>query len=487
MIGRRQRRLWPLSGGEEIVSLCAGEIAQATKGEIFRGDPLDRVEGVSGDSRRVRRGELFVPLKGPIFDGHQFITQALGQGAAGSLAQRGWLQNTGNLCLSGKFLILVPDVLRALGDLAHFWRQRQRNLKLVAITGSNGKTTTKEMAAQVLAGSLQVLKTEGNLNNLIGLPLMLLRLAPAHEVAVLEMGMNVAGEISRMKEIAEPQISLITNVGRAHLEFLGSLEGVARAKGELWEGLKKEDWIAVNADDPRVAGLASSADCWKKTFGLRERADIRGGKVEAEGGRGVRFFLSMDGKELPVRLAAFGLHNVYNALGAASLAAILGMSIEAIAAGLESFRAYPGRGNVVPLARNMRILDDTYNSNPDSLEATLLAFDEMKGKNRGLVAMGDMLEVGPGSAEAHKEAGRRMGGMGLAHLFWLGDMGEAVAEGAESAGMDKRKMHLLKNYEEILDNLEDLVEEGDWILVKGSRRMRMEKIVEGLVQRLGKG
>jgi UDP-N-acetylmuramoyl-tripeptide--D-alanyl-D-alanine ligase len=487
MIGRRRRRHWPSSGGEEIVSLSAGDIARAIKGEIFWGNSLDRVEGVSTDSRLVRPGELFVPLKGPIFDGHQFIAQALAQGAAGSLIQRGWLQNREALCLTGKFLILVQDVLTALGDLARFWRRRQRSLKLAAITGSNGKTTTKEMAARILSGSLRVLKTEGNLNNLIGLPLMLLKLSPAHEVAVLEMGMNVVGEIARLKEIAEPQISLITNVGRAHLEFLGSLEGVARAKGELWEGLKKEDWIAVNADDPRVAGLASSANCRKMTFGTREKADIRGGKVEAEGGRGLRFFLAMDGKELPVHLAAFGRHNVSNALGAASLAAILGMGIEAIAAGLERYQPYPGRGRVVPLAGNIHLLDDTYNSNPDSLEATLLAFGEMRGRSRGMIAMGDMLEIGPGSADAHENAGRRMGGMGLAHLFWLGDMGEPVAEGAESAGMDKRKIHLLKSYEEILDTLADLVEEGDWILVKGSRKMHMERVVEGLVQCLGKG
>jgi UDP-N-acetylmuramoyl-tripeptide--D-alanyl-D-alanine ligase len=487
MIGRRRRRHWPLSGGEEIVSLSADDIARVTRGEIFWGSSLDRIEGVSSDSRRVKRGDLFVPLKGPIFDGHRFIAQALAQGAAGSLIQRGWLQDAGDLCLSGKFLILVQDVLRALGDLAHFWRRRHRSLKLAAITGSNGKTTTKEMAAQILSGRLRVLKTEGNLNNLIGLPLMLLKLSPAHEVAVLEMGMNVAGEIARLKEIAEPQISLITNVGRAHLAFLGSLEGVARAKGELWEGLKQEDWIAVNADDPRVARLASSAHCRKKTFGMREKADIRAGKVEAAGGRGLHFLLAMDGKELPVRLASFGRHNIYNALGAASLAAILGMGIETIAAGLERFQPYPGRGRVVPLAGNIHLLDDTYNSNPDSLEATLLAFGEMKGRGRGLIAMGDMLEIGPGSAEAHEKAGRRMGGIGLAHLFWLGDMGEPVAEGAEATGMDKRKIHLLKNYEEILDTLADLVEEGDWILVKGSRKMRMEKVVEGLAQRLGKG
>ena len=444
------------------------------------------MEGVSSDSRRVKPGELFVPLQGPNFDGHKFIQAALGQGAAGSLAQYGWEQGAADFDFSGKFLILVEDVLKALGDLARFWRQRQRSLKVVAITGSNGKTTTKEMAAQILARDFRVLKTEGNLNNLIGLPLMLLRLSPTHEVAVLEMGMNVPGEIRRLKEIAGPQISLVTNIGRAHLEFLGSLEGVARAKGELWEGLKAEDWIAVNADDPRVVRLAAPARCGKKTFGMMPGAEVRGAEVEVEEGRGVRFSLTVEGKRLPVRLAAFGQHNVHNALGAASLAAILGVNIEGIAAGLEKFQPYSGRGRIIPLGKNVHLLDEAYNSNPDSLEATLSAFSAMKGKSRGLLVLGDMLEIGSDTTEAHERAGRQMGGAGFAHLFCLGEMGEYLARGAKEAGMDQRRVHPAKDYGEILENLGDLVEEGDWILVKGSRKMRMERIVEGLIERLGR-
>jgi UDP-N-acetylmuramoyl-tripeptide--D-alanyl-D-alanine ligase len=441
---------------------------------------------VGSDSRQISPGELFVPLQGPNFDGHKFIRAALDKGAAGSLARYGWEQGAGDFDFSGKFLILVEDVLKALGDLAHSWRQRQRLLKVVAITGSNGKTTTKEMAAQILGRNFRVLKTEGNLNNLIGLPLMLLGLSPTHEVAVLEMGMNVLGEIRRLKEIADPQISLITNIGRAHLEFLGSLEGVARAKGELWEGLRAEDWIAVNVDDPRVVRLAAPARCGKKTFGMMPGAGVRGAEVEVEEGRGMRFSLTLEGKRLPVRLAAFGQHNVSNALGAASLAAILGMNIEGIAAGLEKFQPYSGRGRIIPLGKNVRLLDEAYNSNPDSLEASLSAFSAMKGKRRGLLVLGDMLEIGPDTAEAHEKAGRRMGGEGFAHLFCLGEMGEYLARGAKEAGMDQRRVHPAKDYGEILENLGDLVEEGDWILIKGSRKMRMERIVEGLIERLGR-
>jgi len=440
---------------------------------------------VGSDSRRIRPWELFIPLQGPNFDGHEFIRVALGKGAAGSLARRGWEQNAGDFDFSGKFLILVDEVLKALGDLALFWRRQQRALKVVAITGSNGKTTTKEMTAQTLAGTFRVLKTEGNLNNLIGVPLMILRLSPDHELAVLELGMNVPGEIRRLKEIAEPQISLITNIGRAHLEFLGSLEGVARAKGELWEDVKAEDWIAVNVDDPRVVRLASSAKCRKKTFGMTPGAEVRGAEVEVEG-RGVRFSLSLEGKKFPVHLAACGQHNVYNALAAASIGAILGMKPEGIAAGLEGFQPYPGRGKVFHLGRNVHLLDEAYNSNPDSLEATLAAFSAMKGKERGLLVMGDMLEIGSDAVKAHENAGRQMGKMGFAHLFCLGEMSEHLAQGAKEGGMDPGGVHGAMDYREVLESLEGLLQEGDWILVKGSRRMRMERIVEGLIEHLGK-
>ena len=359
-------------------------------------------------------------------------------------------------------------------------------MKVVAITGSNGKTTAKEMTARILSGRFRLLQTEGNLNNLIGLPLMLLKISPDHEVAVLEMGMNAAGEIRRLKEIAEPRISLITNIGRAHLEFLGSLEGIARAKGELWEGLNADDWIAVNRDDPRVADLAEAVRCRKKTFGIRERAEISAEDLAVEPGRGIRFSLKLDGGKRTVRLNTFGRHNVYNALGAASLAAILGLSLEEIGAGLEKFQPYAGRGRILRLGRNLHLLDDTYNANPDSLEATLLAFGEMKEKSRGLVVLGDMLELGPGTVDFHVQAGKRVGGLGFAHLFFLGDQGEHLAEGARAAGMDEGRIHSFTDPEEVLKNLKDAVEEGDWILVKGSRRMRMERVVEGLVNRLGK-
>ena len=460
-------------------------MARATRGELLSGGPLFRAEGASSDSRQMHGGELFIPLQGPRFDGHDFIGEALAKGAAGSLVQRGREGRISEKDSSGKFFIVVDDVLRALGDLAHFWRTRQP-AKIVAITGSNGKTTTKEMTAQILMEKFRVLKTEGNLNNLIGLPLMLLKLSPEHDVAVLEMGMSERGEMRKLKAIADPQVSLITNIGHAHLEFLGNLEGVARAKGELWEGLGSDDWIGVNVDDPHVAKLATSARCRKKTFGIIQDADVRAEDISLASAKGVRFFLRMGDWRCPVGLAAFGRHNVYNALAAATIAAILGMEVERVVVGLEKFQPFPGRGKVIVLGRNVRLLDDSYNANPDSLNATLSAFAEMKGQNRGLLVLGDMLELGPGSTEAHRKAGERIGEMKGAHLFLLGEQAGHLAEGAKAAGMGAQNVRLVRNHEEVLEGLGKMIEEGDWILVKGSRRMHMERIIEGLVESLGR-
>lgn len=483
---RRRQKPSLFSGGRPIVNLSAEEIAQATRGVIIQGSSSWRIRGVSSDSRRIQPGELFVPLQGPTFDGHHFIGQALERGAAGSLTRPGWEPKAGGNEGPGKFLIRVENPLNALGDLAHFWRGRHSRVKVAAITGSNGKTTTKEMAAQTLSGAFRVLKTEGNLNNLIGLPLVLLRLSDEHEVAVLEMGMNVPGEIRRLKEIAEPQVSLITNVGRAHLAFLESLEGVARAKGELWEGLEREDWIAVNADDPRVVELAAAVHCRKKTFGIRERAEISAEEISVEAAGGTRFSLKLEGKKIPIQLNTFGGHNLYNALGAAALAVIVGLDAEKIAAGLERFHPHPGRGRIHRLGRGLHLLDDTYNSNPDSLQAVLAAFGEMRGENRGQVVLGDMLELGPGTAGFHEEAGRRVGALGFEHLFFCGEQREHLEEGAKSAGMEESRIHTFANPEEIPESLESVVDEGDWILVKGSRRLRMERVVEALIERLGR-
>jgi len=250
--------------------------------------------------------------------------------------------------------------------------------------------------------------------------------------------------------------------------------------------LRENDWIGVNVDDPQVAKLATSARCRKKTFGIIQEADVRAEDLSRPSAKGARFSLRMGELKRPVGLAVFGRHNVYNALAAATLAAILGVDVDRIVAGLEKFQPFPGRGKVITLHRNVHILDDSYNANPDSLEATLSAFAEMKGENRGLLVLGDMLELGPGSKEAHRKAGERIREMKGAHLFLLGEQAAHLAEGARTAGMEAQNVRVVRNHQEALEGLGQMVKEGDWILVKGSRRMRMERIIEGLIESLGR-
>jgi UDP-N-acetylmuramoyl-tripeptide--D-alanyl-D-alanine ligase len=467
------------------LNLSAAEITQALGGLLLSGDLQARVKGVCSDSRQVQGGELFVPLQGERFNGHDYIQEAFTKGAAGSLLQRGEERRMAGLHFPGKFLIQVNEGLESLGDLAHFWRRRQ-SARIVAITGSNGKTTTKEMAARVLSQKFKVLQTEGNLNNLIGLPLMLLRLTPAHEVGVFEMGMNRKGEIRRLRAVAAPQVSLITNIGRAHLEFLGSLEEVARAKGELWENLAAEDWIGVNLDDPQVSKLAADAQCQKKTYGLSPAADVRAESIAMHPAAGIRFTLAADGKKRSVGLRTFGRHQVSNALAAACIGTILGVEMDGIVTALEAFRPVPGRGQILSLGRNISVFDDTYNANPDSLRAAVSAFLALKGKKRGILVLGDMLELGFSAALAHQQAGREVAEKGFAHLFVLGEQAAHLAEGAREAGMKEAALHRLGTHQEGVAGLMEILKDGDWILIKGSRRMGMEKILEGLILRLGR-
>ncbi len=445
----------------------------------MQGDPRTEVKGVSTDSRTVEVGNLFIPLKGERFDGHDFVEEALKKGAAGSLWAKGREKSWAGEKLNKKFLILVEDTLQALGDLANFWR-KQFTLPIIAVTGSNGKTTTKEMTSAILAQRFSVLKTEGNFNNLIGLPLTLLKLSPQHQVTVLEMGMNALGEIRRLREIAHPQISAILNIGQAHLEKLGSLAEVARAKGELWEDLKAADWIAVNLDDPRVVALATQANCQKKTYSLQQEADLQAEGIYYRPGEGIGFILKRGAEKELVQMQVYGRHNIYNALAAAAMSSILGMELSAIVAGLEAFQPYAGRGRIIGLPRNIKIWDDTYNANPNSLRASLTAFLETKGEGRGLLVLGDMLELGATSALHHQEMGRFIGRCGLFFLLFLGKQAPFLKQGALEVGFPEERVFITAHHEEIFLKLKEVLRENDWIMVKGSRLMQMEKIIHRL-------
>jgi UDP-N-acetylmuramoyl-tripeptide--D-alanyl-D-alanine ligase len=459
-----------------VARLTIDRIAAAVGGRVSGAGPGTTFTGVSTDSRTIKPGELFVALTGEKFDGHVFCPAAREAGAAGAMVQTG----ASDLAAwpDGFVRLEVADTLRALGDLARLARSEFTG-PVAAVTGSNGKTTTKEMLATILAVRQNVLRTEGNLNNLIGLPLTLLRLTDAHQAAVVEMGMDRPGEIARLTEIAGPTLGLITNVGPAHLGRLGSVEAVAAAKGELFAGLSPIATAVVNADDPLVTAQAERFGGDKVTFGFSAAADVR---IEAltTSPAGSTFVLVHGPDSRTVRLALVGGHNAMNALAAAAAALVLGASLDDIAAALADFSPVPGRQTFVRLAGGATLIDDTYNANPASMAAALRTLAAVRGEGRGLCALGDMLDLGPESVEAHRRIGRLIGALDLGPLFLVGRFAEEVAAGAREAGLNHTGLRLFDGHDRLAADLEREIRPTDTVLVKGSRGSAMDRVVAAL-------
>ena len=453
------------------------DIADATGGRII-GCDTDEVGGISTDSRSVSSSELFVPLSGANFDGHDYLAAVAEQGVQTVLATNSWL--SGHSLPDSLTCIAVPDTLHALGDLAAAYRRRYE-LPLVGITGSNGKTTCKEMLATILEQIGPGLKTAGNLNNLIGLPQMLFRLRPEHAWAVLEMGMSEPGEIDRLAQIAAPLVGVVLNAFPAHLESMGSVENVARAKGELLLRLPADGCAVVNADDPLIASQPSPAGVRRITFGL-DKAEVRASAIQSRGIRGQHFTLHIGEDRIDVALAAFGRHNIYNALAAAAAAHALGIPSEIIANGLELFRPYDKRFNLEKSGAIM-LIDDSYNANPASMGAALATLAELKGDKRAFVALGDMLELGGNEAELHRLLGVQAAQV-ADRLYLHGPLTAHVAEGALSAGLLAENVVQGLSHEEIATDILKHAGEGDFVLLKGSRGMRMEKVAEAIRNRI---
>ena len=449
------------------------EIAEATGGSMI-GEPGVVATGVSTDSRAVLQGELFVALRGERFDGHTFIAQAAGRGIGIFLVDQTW--QAAHALPAGITAVVVPDTLKALGDLAAYHRRRFK-IKVVAITGSNGKTTTKEMLARILTQTGPGLKTEGNLNNLIGLPLTLLRLTGKERWAVVELGMSAFGEIDRLAEIAAPDLGIITNAFPAHLETLGSVEGVARAKGELFLRLKPGGWAVYNVDDPLVSKCPTPASVNRLTFGLRG-AEVSSASIKTLGRKGESFTLRLPHEEQPVLLAAFGRHNIYNALAAAAAAHALGVSAELIRLGLEEFTPYDKRFQLEELS-GVVLIDDSYNANPASMAAALGTLKEVREEGRAAAVLGDMLELGAGTEEAHKALGGLAAGC-VERLYLMGDLAGLVQDGALAAGFAPEAILVAADHDEISRDLLSWVRPGDCVLVKGSRGMRMERVAQAV-------
>lgn len=454
--------------------LDAALVLQAT-GAQARGEcPVLPFTGVSTDTRTIQAGELFVALSGPNFDGNDFLDRAFAAGATAALVRRGAPSPQGN----GHCLLEVDDTLKALGDLAAAWR-REHSALVAAITGSNGKTTTREMLAAILSGRHQVLATKGNLNNLIGLPLTLLGLREAHTACVVEMGMNAPGEIARLTQIAAPEAGVITNVGLAHIGMLGSIEAIAAAKGELFDGLSPAATAVVNLDDPLLAPYAANLPCRVVSFGIDSMAEVRAGEIIPLGAR-QSFVLDLAGEKVPVRLPAPGRHNVMNALAAAATAWSLGQGADAVVAGLEAFSTVPGRLALTGAPGGPAVVDDTYNANPVSVASGLSAAVAMAQGRPLVLVLGDMKELGERAAEMHRQTGLLAAQAGCRLVVALGENAEDVAQGAREGGLALDHTLSFAAMDELLEEITQLLDARDLVLVKGSRSMGMERVVARL-------
>jgi UDP-N-acetylmuramoyl-tripeptide--D-alanyl-D-alanine ligase len=452
------------------------DVLRATGAEVYRRGDATSFTGIATDSRALARGALFVALRGERFDAHHFAAEAAGAGAAGVLVERvpAELERFQDLTI-----LTVPDGLRALQDLASDLRHRVAPCVL-AITGSNGKTTTKEMLAAILAasgGAAGVLKTRVNLNNLIGVPLTLLRLTGEERHAVVEMGMNAPGEIWRLTEIADPDVGVITNVAPAHLEGVGSIAGVARAKGELFACMRPDATAIVNADDPHVVALGAAFSGRVVRFSALDGGDVRAEDVRTDAHGAAAFRLHIGAASIDVHLRIAGRHNVANALAAAAAAHAVGVGIEAIAAGLGAALPVGSRMRVCALPTGVTILDDSYNANPASVAAALRSLREAPAARR-IAVLGDMLELGPAAADLHREIGRLASSLGIDALYLFGEYAAATAAGVrDGGGLPPEAVHCLPTHAAIAEAIATTVRPGDWVLVKGSRGQRMEEVV----------
>jgi UDP-N-acetylmuramoyl-tripeptide--D-alanyl-D-alanine ligase len=445
------------------------------------------------DSRQVTSGDLFVALRGETHDGHDFIAEALRRGASGVLAAcltglEGdyWTldarRERGNQRIGESanqrippVVILVDDTLVALQRLAGYWRGKFA-VEVIGITGSVGKTTTKEVTAAVLRQRFRVLKNEKNLNNEIGLPLSLLQLGPEHQKAVLEMGMYTRGEIRLLCQIARPRLGVITNVGPTHLERLGTIEAIAQAKAELVESLPPDGFAILNGDDPRVRQMATRTPATVFIYGQEHNFDLWAEEVSSHGLEGLSLRLRYSRETISLQVPLLGAHSVHTVLAATAVGLIEGLTWEEIVSGLRHIPEQL-RLLVVPGQNAATIIDDTYNSSPASALAALNLLAEMPGRH--LAVLGDMLELGSYEVEGHRLVGRRAAEVAAA-LVAVGPRGRLIGEEARAVGMPPEAVHFAADNAAAIALLQDLLQPGDFVLIKGSRGMAMEAIVNAL-------
>jgi UDP-N-acetylmuramoyl-tripeptide--D-alanyl-D-alanine ligase len=456
-----------------LARLSVAEAARAVGGRVTAGDPEAMIEGAAIDSRAVRGGELFFAFVGSRTDGHRFVPDALARGAAAAMVKEDLPAPPQGA------LIRVLDTFQALHDLARHVRTRVPE-RLVGITGSAGKTTTKELLAAMLSRRFRVCWTPGNLNNLYGFPLSLLNVPDGTEWMVAEMGMSTPGELRRLSLLGRPDVALFTVVRPVHLEFFDSVDAIAEAKAELLAGLAPKGFIVANADDPEVARIASRHGARVVWYGVRSaQADIRARDLapEPEGAVGSRFILEAGGRAIEVRLPLHGLYNVENCLAAAACAWELGLLLEEIAAAVRGVKPAAMRGVVHRAAAGFTLIDDSYNSNPDALGKALDGAALLTG-DRHVAVLGDMRELGPEGPRFHREAGEQAARLGFSPVVGVGELSRELAAGAKAAGAEAI---WVPDAAVAADRAAAEVRPGDVVLVKASRGVGLETVVQRLL------
>ncbi len=449
------------------------QVMRATGATRARKGTRSSYSAVCTDSRHLEKGCIFVALKGEKFDGHDFLPQVGKAGAAAVIVKRGQERHEPD---KGVTVFEVDDTLAALGGLGRAWRKKFK-IPIGAVTGSNGKTTTKELVAAILATRGPVLKTEGNLNNEIGVPLTLFHLEPRQVAGVVEMGMNHPGEIGRLTAIAQPDAGLITIVQPAHLEGVGSIEGVANAKGELFKGLRGSAVAVVNLDDERIVEQAKLSGAKTLTWGRAPLAQVRLLKTEPHGREGLAITVRYKGEDYPVALRLIGDHNAMNATGAFALAIALGYKPDECVRGLEAAQSHARRLQVLEAPGGVTVVDDCYNANPASMKAALEALGGLAIEGRPIAVLGDMLELGKDELKAHEQMGVHASDLAKRVAFFGTRMKAAYNVATKKL---KRDAAHFDKVELLVDWLSNDLREGDVVLVKGSRGMKLESVVDAL-------
>jgi len=454
--------------GGNGMNLTAEEIAVASGGEIF-GDKNTVISGITTDSRKAGSGMLFVALEGENFDGHNFVGSAFGKGTAAAVVKKSCSSDINGV------LIKVDDTLKALGDIAKYYKSKF-DLKTTAVTGSVGKTTTKDMLSSVLGQKFNTLMTKGNFNNNIGLPLTIFGLNEKHEAAVLEMGMSGFGEISYLADIARPDVAVISNIGQSHIEKLGSREGILKAKLEICDFFDENSVLIINGDDDMLYPNTRDKEFKVVSFGINNpNNDVKAYDIEDKGIDGVDFCVDIDSVRYKIHIKTPGIHNVYNALSAVCVGRHYGIDMEKIKNGLESFTLTAMRMSVENI-KGMTIINDCYNASPASVEAGLKVLNSAKAK-RHIAMLGDMLEMGSFSRQAHYDAGKKAAEFADV-LLSAGKEAENMKKGAEDGGM--KEIYTFENSSELAEFAKEFVKKNDAVLIKASRGMKFENIYNTL-------